>query len=626
MIRAFAAFSILASPNVLAAPIITGVTPDRHGVPRYERLELEVALGTAYANPFDPDEIDLSSEFIAPSGKKWKVNGFWNGMAFKIRFAGNEPGIWKYAVTAKDATGSASAAADTFTIVPSARHGWIRIAPNQRYYRFDDGAPYHGMGLGYPWNVKEKVLDSLKAAGANSIVYWNSTFDGEGNGGGQYLIESMESGMGRYDMRKGERIDQILDWLEARDMKMIFCIWPHPFLGDEINPAKKAGGWEAFYDVNPYHTICKARDFFDDAQSWNYQRKMYRYMLARWGYSEAVDHWWTVVETPGTDAWSLRGPQVVEAWSQKVHDFFKLNDPFGHPTSGSQQGNEEDYWANGYRIFDVANREIYFNGSSYASVVQETGKLWTQFQKPIVIGEIGNYISPKTLHQALWSGLACGAASTPYWWNYPDKWSPEKWDHLRAYAAFAKDIPFGDLANLQRLAPAVTGASAYAIQADKLAFGWILNDNGTAGGKSIQLQGLADGPYKLEWYDTWKGVTISSTRIDVTGGKLAMQSPATTQADIAFRVRFQEPVGIAPSSVPAPAAPQAILIGSNLWITSPSGAPFAATLSGLDGRRILAAESRDGHGLRLAVPGNLSGLHFLRMEWRGGSRVRKLML
>ena len=56
-------------------------------------------------NPYDPEEIDLSAEFTSPAGKVWKINGFYDGKAYKIRFAANETGAWKYVVAPKTPAG-----------------------------------------------------------------------------------------------------------------------------------------------------------------------------------------------------------------------------------------------------------------------------------------------------------------------------------------------------------------------------------------------------------------------------------------------------------------------------------------------------------------------------------------
>ena len=42
-----------------------------------------------------------------------------------------------------------------------------------------------------------------------------------------------------------------------------------------------------------------------------------------------------------------------------MNDFFHAHDPYGRPTTGTQSGGIDQWWPEGYRIFDIAAREIY---------------------------------------------------------------------------------------------------------------------------------------------------------------------------------------------------------------------------------------------------------------------------
>ncbi|MGE5482838.1 MAG: DUF5060 domain-containing protein, partial [Bacteroidota bacterium] len=58
------------------SPQITAVTPDRTSVPLYSLLQLQVDLEAEYANPFDPDQVDLQAVFTSPTGRVLRVPGF----------------------------------------------------------------------------------------------------------------------------------------------------------------------------------------------------------------------------------------------------------------------------------------------------------------------------------------------------------------------------------------------------------------------------------------------------------------------------------------------------------------------------------------------------------------------
>ena len=141
------------STLTLRAASITTVTKNPDPVGKYVKFELTVALGATYTNPYDPTQIDLSAQFTSPTNKGWKVNGFYDGSQYKIRFAANETGTWSYVVTATDAGGTATSPGGTFSCTASSYHGWIKIAPNNRYLCYDDGTSFYGIGMAYCWSV-----------------------------------------------------------------------------------------------------------------------------------------------------------------------------------------------------------------------------------------------------------------------------------------------------------------------------------------------------------------------------------------------------------------------------------------------------------------------------------------
>src|SRR4051812_34724076 len=84
-----------------AAPEIIFIRSNSDSVGLYDKFEIGLNLKAEFINPFNPHEIDISAIFTAPSGKQWNVFGFYNyslGSVWKVRFAPNETGKWKYTV------------------------------------------------------------------------------------------------------------------------------------------------------------------------------------------------------------------------------------------------------------------------------------------------------------------------------------------------------------------------------------------------------------------------------------------------------------------------------------------------------------------------------------------------
>ena len=526
----FITFSALA----LWAATITTVTKSPDPVQKYAKLELTVALGGTYSNPYDPSVIDLSATFTSPSGKAWKVNGFYDGSSYKIRFAANETGNWTYTVSATDASGTASNPGGTFSCTASSYHGWIKNAPNNRYLMYDDGTSFYGIGMCYCWSVTQAGLTALQAAKCNTWVYWNGTYD---NNGGQNLIESKSSGVGKYDQTKCTRIDNLVSWSETAGLGMILVIWPHDYLASSM-----PGSWVNAWSSNAYSSLGSAASFYSDATMWSYQQKAYRYMIARWGYSRGLEGWQTVDEIGGTDgAKSLSGNSPAtdpgNAWTIKIATYFQTNDPFKHPTNASLGG----YWPAGNTANSWSNTENYGNQtvSAWASLVTQE---WNGAVKPVMSGEAaGSACNTATL----FCTMSNGAAMNPMFWQYNQGLSGSL-GPFPGFASFVGGINFAGFTNLSKATVTVSGATAYGIKGDQGAFGWI---SGSASG-SLSVSGMANGAYALTFFNCATGTNISTSSVTVAGGALTATLPASNASGVAFKALNPNAVGIVDQSAP----------------------------------------------------------------------------
>jgi len=512
-----------------AAPVIHSVARNTDAVGRYARLELTVDLSAAFTNAYNPDELDLWSEFTAPetnsfwlkstSAKVWRVNGFYDGSQWKIRFAPNVTGHWSYVVKARDVDGVGQGMAGRFECVTSANHGWIRIAPNQRYLVHDDGTSFYGVGACYPWSDTPAGFDQMRALGFNVYVYWNGTYDRDG---GNNLIESLASGLGRYDQGKCRRLDTLIDESESRGLGMILVLWPHDYLCENM------GGWPVGWPKNPYHTITTSGAFYGSAEAWAYQQKMYRYIIARWGYSPALIGWQTVDEISGTSGW--RADQVAaNAWTTRIAQFFQTNDPFQHPTTASH-GN---FWDHGNQVNDWPNTEIYGN-YSVANITGTIRRLWDNYQKPCIMGEVGLDRNGELAHRKIWAGLASGIAITPLLWSFNQGWSAPVSAQYAAFNKFIAGIDFAHLTSPAQARVEVADASAFGITSGQLTFGWI---TGYFAGKNLGVMGLPDGTYRVEWWDCTTGAVLTTSTVNSNNGSFSAMIPPTDRADLAFKIR-----------------------------------------------------------------------------------------
>jgi len=423
------------APTNRTNPSISDVQANLQSVGLFEMLELTIGLEADYENPYDPKQVDLFAEFVSPTGKPWKINGFYDGESWRLRFSPDELGEWSYKLLVQDRVGKYSGADGKFAVTATGHPGWIQLSEsNKRFLEYRNGQSFYGINLAYPWGITDFTLDRVAQNGVNLLTYWNGNYDNSGGGGGKNQLESKIAGIGQYDIRKANRIDELLVSFEDRDLHMNFVIWPHDSLADQIP------GWPSTWKMSAYSALGEAVDFYEDQQMWEYQEKLYRYIIARWGHSRALGIWDIICEINGTDGWSFGREAAANAWAKKTHDFFKENDPYGHPTMGSMAGGQGDYWDFGYKTFDLADRENYYDlhFSAYAEDIQ---KRWNSYEKPIIIGETGNVTDVNLYHHAAWVSLVNGLASAPTWWDIT-KVNDEMLSQMKSLAAFVKQIDF----------------------------------------------------------------------------------------------------------------------------------------------------------------------------------------
>jgi hypothetical protein len=550
-------------------PSIVSVRPNSNKIGLYEKFELYIDIRADYTNPFNPDEIDITAEFTSPSGRKQRIWGFYNPSSWSrlwmVRFSPTEKGNWKYEVSVQDSQGKAKSPIGVFTAVDSPHHGFVTIAPNNRYLKYSDGTSFYGVGLWYndsyeqfnEGRISEDGLDNLKSRGVNFISFFPTP------------LETMGSGLGRYDQNRCGRLDQLFAWCEQRDIHISWNIWFHSYLSMAV-----WGGGNARYRNNPYSLITPAENFFASEDAWQYQQRLYRYIIARWGYSRALFLWFTIDEINGTEGWTKGGTEVAEQWCRKMDRYFNENDPYRRPTTGTQSGGIRQWWPGGYEIFDIAAREIYEaqghpmpkSGklgpedqspmqTSYNNYAIQIQNLWKGFEKPALIGECGwdhTYYEPgmpgylAMYHNAIWVSLANGSCTTPFWWSYSNFINDSVvTNQILNFSSFVSDIDFADL-EFEHAEISSPDCDAWAMKSDKIIFGWLVNPRTSVANDTFTISGLPDGDYELRLYRTWRGRYMDTKTLKSQNGKITYTIPElkTTRGhalhignDVAFKIR-----------------------------------------------------------------------------------------
>jgi hypothetical protein len=549
-----------AAPTALPAdlPSISVASPDRTGLPRYERLELSVALKAQYTNPYDLRQVSLDGIFTAPDGSQWKVPGFWDGeAAWVVRFTPSQVGEWNYSLTVKDERGVSQPYEGKFSVTDSDLHGWLQAgnwvnpAYSGHYLVYRDGTPFYGVGHCDSLNILVKgfsiehgvgLFDEMKKAGENFVVWWPL-----------YSNSFISSSYKDYSRSNMKVIDMVVEDAYRKGIFLVFTIWDHPELRDDSH-AWGSGNWAR----NGFSQLGDIKSFFTSEEAWAWQVNFYRYIIARWGYSPSIAMWQTVSEINGTNAYNQTDP-----WHKKVNDYFTANDPYRHLTTASKSGDVD--WEAGYQVTDAPQVHLYdFKNDSLegdpvraaAVLAQWTVRMWDLENKPNWVGEFGmpgDAYYPELFHNSIWAALGAGAAMTPAEWNSGGAWgemTPAMLADIGRLAQFVSGMPLAlwnpspleiDGLDLPLRGWGVAGKDGglfwvqdFSLEGTPIESLRALQ--AVSKDVTIQITGVSGGAYTITPYDTWQGTYLSALDFTCTEGQPCTLALPDFTADMAFKI------------------------------------------------------------------------------------------
>ena len=235
----------LAAAHLGAQPSIT-VSQSASSIARYDILELTIAEGGAYANPWE--DVSVSASLTGPSGATVSVGGFYYDVGtWKVRLAPNQAGAWSWSLTFKSSSGQSSANGN-FTCTGSSNSGFLRLHPGNPY-RFiteGDNRTFYPMGFESALHKEDVYLIDDTPAGGVPLKQYLDTYAAAGNNVFRILINANTmpvlwqslniSGTGKnaYSTANGQVIDNAVANLHQDGYKIYMVVWgsgpaPHRF-------------------------------------------------------------------------------------------------------------------------------------------------------------------------------------------------------------------------------------------------------------------------------------------------------------------------------------------------------------------------------------------------------------
>jgi hypothetical protein len=289
-----------------------------------------------------------------------------------------------------------------------------------------------------------------------------------------------------------------------------------------------------------------------------YAKKFMRYAVARWGYSTSVAAWEYFNEIdPGlpTNRFYNELGDYLERIDINHH---LLTTSTWHPSAKDCLLPSLDI-AQVHRYMRPGTDEEY---KDEVAVVLDRQKFLRKHApgKPALIGEFGladtkwglsDYMKRDTegvhFHSSLWASAFSGVSGTAmfWWWELLDQQNAYR--HYRPLSAFLAGVCF---AGLRQTDAEISNEQLRVLgyQGNDCAYIWFSNDQATwwnqiaenkqsepVANAAIEIIGLRDGQYQLEWWDTYAGRVIRSEQVLCTDGRLNVSVPPFN-CDIACKI------------------------------------------------------------------------------------------
>jgi len=555
-------------------PEIIAMTPPPKAITQYTSFELQVAFKASYRDIFDSSDLALGLRVTTPSGKNQDVRGFFGGLykdtgtmlkpdetgaplplwgpfslgkkknkekqsegdseksdaskspragglpLWLIRYTPLEVGRYTLQLFIRNSAGETRTREVSMVVAPEVidpaapgrKGGNVRVSKrDSRQLELQDGSPFFIFGQNVCWAQNwTPYLEKIKAYGGNTCRIWLCPWG---------LNLERQSDAGTYDLKEAERIDALIEDAEATGVRIIFCFTFHGMTGGEWyrSPYNQANGGPC----------ARPPDFFTDSKARRQFKRLLSYAAARWGYSPALLSWELINEM---DLARFDNPDDVGAWSREMAGHLKSTDTHNHlvTTSTTNVGFQPDLWNDG-RVDFVS---VHGYGTDVPGVLTHYLSPFRSLSKPVLLAEFGGGTEPiddvpdkdgARLQASLWLSACspyCGLA-LPWWWDtyiearnlYPVMAAAGRFvageDRRERFGEWVRKSLGGGVQAVGIMDS--QGARLYIFNADWIKTPESRGPNLLTAPAALELTGLIDGGYHVEFWDAKEGRVFAST-------------------------------------------------------------------------------------------------------------------
>lgn len=465
---------------------IIKVTPQSASCALYERVDIDVELKGEWKNPYRQEEARLDMIVTAPDGKNSVVPAFFvEGESGKtshwtVRYTPHVTGQLTYILRYTQPGMESVSQSYKLNVKEGTRHGFLHAADNWTL-RYDDGTPFRGIGENICWESRANddsnyfkvlheqhdrfnypaMLPKFAENGGNFTRIWMCGWNFPIDKKDRFNNPRYEACDGPINPSAVKRLDETVELCEKLGIKIMLCI----------------GAGEA-------HTNA---EFFVSEEAKAAHRNRLRYIVARWGYSEAIAMWEFFNEIDNIQFRNKNNPipaKDIVDWHAHMSRYIKSIDAYKHIVTTSISHRDLE-GLNSVADMDINQKHIYNN----TTVIPKTVKDYAvKFGKPYIIGEFGyewdwskNFDDfadgmDMDFRRGLWYGLFSPTPVTPmsWWWEYFDERNMQRF--FRAPAMVNKEMIESGNGSFATCEASADNGQAFAVKCGKKTYVYLFNN------------------------------------------------------------------------------------------------------------------------------------------------------
>ncbi|BDI31620.1 hypothetical protein CCAX7_36710 [Capsulimonas corticalis] len=413
-------------------------------VAQFAKFEAAFTLPNPTGNPFDPAVNDIDAVITGPHGLRAVVPAFWDGDRWRVRYAPTVIGEYRLSITRNGAAAQPiGLSASRFRGVASKDLGFIRVNPKiAQKFAFDGAQPYYPIGINVAWRnggdpAYPVYFAQMEKAHLNWARVWMNNWDGKNL---EWAADSVKNPkIGEYLLDVARHWDEIVDSAAQHGVYLQMTLQHHGQYTEKTDP-----NWSS----NPFNAanggfLKKPDDFFTDPEARRLTKAKYRYIVARWGYSDHILAFELFNEVQNIGEADSHFQDVID-WHKEMAAYLRSLDVNHHllTTSYSDPGNPLSKIGLDYDQIHSYPPDVV---STFAAL--RTKGLKT----PVFFGEWGPPdVRPEDLpglvHDGLWAGLTAPTAGAQQYWYWDRVASRNFWPVFASAGAFVQAFGVPSLA------------------------------------------------------------------------------------------------------------------------------------------------------------------------------------